>query len=349
MVLQKPIGLLALGIAAMLLSCFGLMCLLFLFARDINFKGSQHVSHTDKRTHTWGLDENLILAIIFILILSMGSSSMVEEEQYIWHFMTSSFYLVLLRKTIQAIPHCMALTSTMEQKVRITPSIYTVISVLICGRILRGWHQGGVNWSHLPDISKLLEQTGPAYIQSLHLLSVVLVIIICSAVLLASRLIKKLSMFLILIYLFPSLMIFEQILKYQVDTFTTSLGNTTKIQIIYTLIGTCTVGILVAVPWLMPLRHSKTSKDAITLSNDALEESQCELLLRGFTDSVYVIGWGYIFSWCLLQMLLQQPVNSMPTSLLLAQILASICYFSTGGIHLKQWVKVRLKNHILFP
>ncbi|KAL8532413.1 hypothetical protein ACS0TY_008856 [Phlomoides rotata] len=330
---DKPIGLLALGIAAMLLSCLGLMGLLFLFARDINFKGSHHVSHTNQRTHMWDLDESLIVTIIFILILCMGSSSMVEEEQYIWHFMTSSFYLVLLRKTIQSI-------TTVEHKVRITPSIYTVISVLICGRILRGWHQGGVNWSHLPDISKLLEQAGTVYIQSLHLLSVGLVIIICSVVLLTSRLSKKLSVFLMLIYLFPSLMIFEQILKYQVDTFTFSVGNTTKIQIIYTLIGTCTVGILVAVPWLMPLRHSKTSKDAINLSNDALEESQSELLLRGFRDSVYVIGWCYIFSWCLLQMLLQQPINSMPTSLLLLQILASICYFSSGGIHIKQWVKV---------
>lgn len=330
MVFQKPIGLLALGIAAMLLSCLGLMGLLFLFSHEINFKGSQHVSHTEKRTHWWDLDESLIVAIICILILSMGSSSMVEEEHYIWHFMTSSFYLVLLRKTIQSITRG-------KQKVRITRSIYAVISVLICGRILRGWHQGGVNWCYLPDISKFLVQAGTVYIQYMHLLSVVLVIIICSAALLASRLVKKLSMFLMLIYLFPSLMIFEQILKYQ---FTSSVGNTTNIQTIYTLIGTCTVGILVAVPWLMLLWHSRTAKDAINLSNDALEESRHELLLRGFRDSVYVIGWCYVFSWCLLQMLLQQPMNTMPMSLLLVQILASICYFSTGGIHFKQWVKV---------
>lgn len=341
MELQKPVGLLALGIAAMLLSCLGLTSLLFLLGQEINFKGSQHISHTDNKTHKWHLDENFIVAVIFILILSMGSSSMVEEEQYIWHFMTSSFYLILLRKTIQSIRNGSAFPLTKDQKVRISHSIHSIIAVLICGRILRGWHQGGVNWSYLPDISKLLEQAGTVHVKSLHLLSVVLVVIICSAVLLALRLRICLAMFLMLIYLFPVLMILEQILKDQDGTFTSSsVGNTTMIQIIYLILGTSAVGTLVAVPWLMPLRNPKNSRDASNLSSDILEESHRKLLLGGVRDSIYVIGWCYIFSWCLLQMLLQQPINSMPTSLLLVQILATIRYFSEGSLHLKQWVKV---------
>ncbi|KAI3462125.1 hypothetical protein Pfo_018788 [Paulownia fortunei] len=337
---DKPIGILASGIAAMLLSCLGLMSLLFLLGQKVNFKGSPHLSHTDNKTHKWHLDENFIVAVIFILIISMGSSSMVEEEQYIWHFMTSSLYLVLLRKTIQSITNGSALTLTLEQKIRSSHSLHSIIAVLICGRILRGWHQGGVNWSYLPDISKLLEQAGTVHVKSLHLLSVVLVIL-CLAALLALRLKIRLAILLMLIYLFPVLMILKQILKYQDGTFTSSsIDTTTMIQIIYALIGTSTVGILVAAPWLMPLQNPKTSRDAFNLSSDVLQESQYELLLGGFRDSIYVIGWCYMYSWCLLQMLLQQPINSMPTSLLLVQILASIRYFSEGGQHLKQWVKV---------
>lgn len=338
---DKPIGLLALGIAAMLLSCLVLMSLLFLLSQEINSKGSQSVSHTNDKTHNWHLEEKFILAVIFILILSMGSSSMVEEEQYIWHFMTSSFYLILLRKTIQSITNGSALTLTLGQKARILRSISCIIAVLVCGRILRRWHQGGVNWSHLPDISKLLEQAGTVLIKPLHLLSVVLVIIVCSAVLLAMRLRILLALFLLLIYSVPALIIMEQIWKCQDGAFTSSsIGSTTMIQIVYALLGTSTVGIVVALPWLMPLRDPKTSADALSLSGDALQESQLELLFGGLRDSIFVNGWCYVFSWSLLQMQLQQPVNSMPAFLLLVQILATVHYFSEGGIHLKHWVKV---------
>ncbi|KAH6799432.1 Alkaline-phosphatase-like family protein [Perilla frutescens var. frutescens] len=332
-----PLGLLVLGIGAMLVSCLGLMSLLFLLGREINFKGREYVPHIDGKTHKWHLEEIFIVAVMFILVLSMGSSSMVEEEQYIWHFMTSSFSLILLRKTMQSITDGNALTLTRGQKVRIFHSISCIIAVLVCGRILRGWHQGGVNWSYLPDISKLLEQAGAVFIKPLHLLSVVLVIIICSAVLLAMRFRIHLALFLLLIYFAPTLIILEQICQ-DGAFISSSFRSTTMIQRVYALIGTSTVGILVSLPWLMPLWDPKTSGDA--LSSDALQESQCELLFEGFRDSLFVIGWCYVFSWSLLQMLLQQPINSMATYLLLVQILATIRYFSEGGIHLKRWVKV---------
>ncbi|KAJ7953527.1 GPI ethanolamine phosphate transferase 2 [Quillaja saponaria] len=56
--------------------------------------------------------------------------------------------------------------------------------------------------------------------------------------------------------------------------------------------------------------------------------------------SLYVIGWGYIFSWCLLQLLLQQPINSVPLLLLLVQILASILTFAVSGQHHNWLVEV---------
>ncbi|KAL1540788.1 GPI ethanolamine phosphate transferase 2 isoform X2 [Salvia divinorum] len=337
---DKPFVQLALGIAAMLLSCLVLMSLLFLLVRGNNFQGSENVSSSDDKTHKWHLEEFFIVAVMCILVLSMASSSMVEEEQYIWHFMTSSFYLILLRKTIHSTTSGSALTLTSGKKVRKIHSICCIIAVLVCRRVLRGWHQGGVNWSYLPDISKLLEQAGTVSIKSLHLLSLVLVVITFSAVLLAMRLRIELVLFLLLIYFIPVLIVLEQILKYQDGTFTSSsIQSTTMIQIFYALIGTITVGILLSLPWLIPIRDPKTSKDITTrASSDALQESQCEL--RSIRDVIFVIGWCYSFSWSLLQLLLQQPINSMPTYLLLSQVLATLYYFSDGGIHLKHWTKV---------
>lgn len=325
----------------MLLSCLVLMSLLFVLGRENNFMGIEYMPATDGNTHKWHLEEIFTMAVIFILVLSMGSSSMIEEEQYIWHFMTSSFFLILLRKTMQSITNGNALTLTLEQRVRILRSIYCIIAVLVCGRILRAWHQGGVNWAHLPDISKILVQAGAVHVKSLHLLSLVLIVMTCSAVLLAIRLRINLVMFLLLIYLVPASIILEQMLKYQDGTFTSStIQSTTMIQIIYALIGTSTVGILVALPWLMPTRDPKNPSDTFRVSIDALQERKCKLQLGSIHDSIFVIGWCYAFSWCLLQILLQQPINSVPTYLLLVQILASLRYFSEGGIHLKHWVKV---------
>lgn len=53
-----------------------------------------------------------------------------------------------------------------------------------------------------------------------------------------------------------------------------------------------------------------------------------------------MIGWAYIFCWCLLQLLLQQPINAMPILLLLVQILTSLLHFSYSGLHHKEWVEV---------
>ncbi|XP_047955777.1 GPI ethanolamine phosphate transferase 2 [Salvia hispanica] len=336
---DKPFVQLALGIAAMLLSSLILMSLLFLLGQENNLQGSDYISSSDDKTHKWHLEELFIVAVMFILVFSMASSSMVEEEQYIWHFMTSSFYLILLRKTIHSITNGSALTLTSGKKVRIIHSICCIIVVLVCRRVLRGWHQGGVNWAYLPDISKLLEQAGTVAIKSLHLLSLVLVVITFSAGLLAMRLRINLVLFLLLIYFVPVLIILEQILNYQDGTFTSSsIQSTTMIKIFYALIGTITVGVLLSLPWLKPIRDPKTSKDITRASSDALQESQCELLC--IRDVIFVIGWCYAFSWSLLQLLLQQPINSMPTYLLLVQILATLCYFSEGGIHLKHWTKV---------
>ncbi|KAL6558732.1 hypothetical protein OROMI_019082 [Orobanche minor] len=335
---DKPIGLVVLGISAMSLSCLGLMSLLFLFGQEVNLRESQDLSHSD---NDWRLTEHFIAAVIFILVLSMGSSSMVEEEHYIWHFMTASLYLVFLRRTILSITKERTFISTPTQKIRNSRSIYYIIAVLTFGRILRGWHQGGVNWSYLPDIAKSLEHAGPEHIKFMHILSLVLVIVFFS-ITLKLRLKTCSTMLMMMVYVFPAIMILKQILRHQDGIFSSSSVETNRtIQQIYALIGISTVGIFLAVPWLMPLRNPKTSRDAaFRLSGDLLQESRREVLEGGFRNSIYVMGWCYLFSWCLLQMLLQQPINSMPTCLLLVQILFSVRYFSEDGLQIKQWVKV---------
>ncbi|KAL2521817.1 Alkaline-phosphatase-like family protein [Forsythia ovata] len=340
---DKPTGLLACGIAAMLLSCSILVGLIFVYGRDSPLGGIQHLSHKEnmKKGH---LDEIFILAVIFILILSMGSSSMVEEEQYIWHFMTASLYLILLRKTLQSstpgrLLHAQNVNS--KQK-RSCSRIYSIVAVLTSGRILRGWHQGGVNWAHLPDISKFLEQAGSAPIKSLQLISILLVISISLTAILWPFWKSRFVMLFTVIFLFPGWLVLQDILNYQDSIFASASSDaiaTTMAQNIYALLSIFTVGTLFAIPWFMPLKNSKTSR-LCCFSIDISPQIQSEPLLWGFRDSIYVIGWCCVFSWCLLQLLLQQPINSMPVLLLLVQILASIWYFSDGDPHTRQWVEV---------
>uniref|UniRef100_A0A5B7BMG7 Putative Alkaline-phosphatase-like family protein n=1 Tax=Davidia involucrata TaxID=16924 RepID=A0A5B7BMG7_DAVIN len=337
---DKPVGLLASGITAMLLSCLALLGLLL----EVYLREKHELSDIKINMHKWNLDETFILAIIFILVLSIGSSSMVEEEQYIWHFVTSTFYLVLLRKTIQSFTAGTAQSSpsvTKGQRKRICIQLCSIIVILISGRILRGWHQGGVNWTHLPDISKWLQQAGSDHVKSIQLVSGLLVISLglCAVSLLQSN--RKFAMVVGFIFLIPGLLVLQHIMKYQESALAASgYGATLMAQVIYAILGIFTIGIVIALPWLMPVKNSKTSSHHFCLSTNDLTYIQTKFLLEGFRDSTYLIGWVYIFCWCLLQLLLQQQINSMPILLILVQILASMSYSSNSDLQHKQWVEV---------
>ena len=146
------------------------------------FKG-QSLSQTDLLTESyldqrWHLDEVFILTGIFLYVISLGSSSFVEEEQYTWNFLTSTLYLIFLIKTVQAMlkGSNSVLVHRAEEKrfdgnnfsyassYELTPGkrdgykLCTILIVLVAGRVIRVWHQGGINWVHFPDISKLLAQ-----------------------------------------------------------------------------------------------------------------------------------------------------------------------------------------------
>ncbi|KAK9052302.1 hypothetical protein SSX86_028931 [Deinandra increscens subsp. villosa] len=297
---DKPIGLLALGVMTMLLSCVMFLGLLFKLGQEF---------YPNIQTHKFHLPEALVGGIIVIIVLSMGSSSLVEEEQYLWHFMTSTFFLVLLHKTIKSATG------------NVTSQLFLVAVILISGRILKGWHQGGVNWTHLPDISKSLEICGSPCIKPLQIISMFLVISLCLYTLSSLRSRGNIVILIGLSYLSTGLLVLRYVIKYQGDGSGTS-GNDAilAVQLIYGIIITSVTVTVIASPWFMYFQ----SKDLV-------------LVIK---DSLYLSGTTYMFGWCLLQHLLQQPVNSMVISLILVQIIATIYHASRGGSDVKQWVEI---------
>ncbi|KAJ0667600.1 putative Type I phosphodiesterase/nucleotide pyrophosphatase/phosphate transferase [Helianthus annuus] len=301
---DKPIGLLVSGIMTMLLSCVMFMGLLYKVGQEV---------YPNKQVHKFQLSEALIGGIIVIIVLSMGSSSLVEEEQYLWHFMTSTFFLVLLHQTIKS--------NTGNR----TSQLFSIAVILISGRILKGWHQGGVNWTHLPDISKSLEILGSPYVKLLQIISILLVITLCLYTLSSLRSRGSFVILIGLSYLCTGLLVLHYVIKYQgseTETETETSGNDAivAVRLIYGLIIASVTVTVIASPWFMSFK----SKDLVSV----------------IKDSLYLSGTAYMFGWCLLQLLLQQPVNSMVISLLLVQIVATIYYASRGGSDVKQWVEI---------
>ncbi|KAL4569279.1 hypothetical protein LXL04_024915 [Taraxacum kok-saghyz] len=296
---DKPIGILFTGIMAMTLSC-----IIFLF---LIFKLNQEIYHLSSQNPQ--LSDTFVTAVIVIIVLSMGSSSLIEEEQYLWHFMTSTLFLILFRKSL--------LLQSPNKK------LLLISTILISGRVLRGWHQGGVNWTYLPDISKSLEASGSFYIRIIQILSLLVIIALYFYSL---SFLKKNVVVLIGAggaYFCAGLMVLNYVVKYQGDG-VEGFNNDgiLAVRMIYGIIVGLISVTVIGSPWLFMC--------------SGLQDSVLKI-----KDSLYLCGTVYVFGWCLLQLLLQKPVNCMPISLLLVQILAMICYASYGGdLDVKQWVEI---------
>ncbi|CAM8891104.1 unnamed protein product [Rhodiola kirilowii] len=298
----KRTDLLAFGVAAMILSCLILSNLLFKLCGNANFGASQLHSPPDSQGEKdyWRLDDFFASALIFALVVSMGSSSMVEEEQYIWNFLTSTMFFVLLRSATQHLPA----DNSREHFCRSFPQFFSNILLLVSGRILRGWHQGGVNWTHLPDISKWLEQAGNSYIQNIQLVSVILAVSLSIFVLFSLRNRTNLRGLVGLIYIISALMVMSYFMKHTANKFAAEgCGATLMVQIIYTGISISTAGTVLLVPWLMPI-HTTESYSMPSSSELNVKQPICALL--GLRDS----------------------------------IIASLVYFSTSEARHKQWVEI---------
>ncbi|KAE9613326.1 putative Type I phosphodiesterase/nucleotide pyrophosphatase/phosphate transferase [Lupinus albus] len=339
---DKPINLLLFGVAALITSCLILLRLVFIIHKDVSAGGTQDL---DNYMKPWKSDEVFILFGIMILVISMGSSSMIEEEHYIWHFLTSTISLLFLRKAMQSFECDKAhgFLSSIKTTNYISGCQMCLVFLILCaGRILRGWHQGGVNWTNLPDISKWLEQAGSRYINLIQIASCVMIIILGISVLYLTGSKTKVKMMIGSGLLMSGFLVLHYFMKYQDMSFSYNKDAIVSIQIFYSILGITTVTAVLVLPWVMPI---KTPEMCSTRNSYISTSVPVEILnmtpILVLKDFLYVVGCVYITSWCLLQLLLQQPINAMPVLLLFVQILASMLTFSFSGSHHKQWVELK--------
>lgn len=342
-VLQKPVSLLASGVVAMVVSCLIFLGLITCISREVYTGEKQHLSNSSNSKMTWCLEEGFILGVVLILVMSMGSSSMIEEEQYIWNFVICTLYLLLLRKAVQS-PSGRSGSALLlkAQNRRSDVQVCAILLLLISARLLRGWHQGGVNWTHLPDISKWLEQGGSNTIRLVQLTSGLLMMSLGLFALFLFVSKTKLVQVVGFFFLISGFLVLWHIMEYQDNALVSSNYRATLLaQIIYATLGIGTMGTVIALPWLMPIQISSAcSKHKTNSSTSVSFDIQYKFPLVELRDSSYLIGLVYMLCWCLLQLLLQQPINSMPIFLLLMQILTNMLYCSYNRPQNKEWLEV---------
>ncbi|KAF8730197.1 hypothetical protein HU200_017172 [Digitaria exilis] len=351
---DKPFYLLISAILLMTLSCLFLMGTVSSLFKGQSLSQAYHQSesHLDQR---WHLDEVFILIGIFLYVISLGSSSFVEEEQYTWNFLTSTLYLIFLIKTVQSM--LKGSNSTLVRRVEgksfdannfsyatnyeLTPGkrdgykLCTVLIVLIAGRVIRAWHQGGINWVHFPDISKSLAQADSSIVKSLQTISVLAVMTLYSVSLKLLRAKSKVVRGVWWSHISCGLLVLLHIWENQINTSLPINHNTTSIaKLFYAIASVSISSTVLASPWIFPI-YSMEAKPASSDSNPVKDIDS-----RGIRNSVFLTGITYIMFWCLLQLLLQQPINAIPLLLIFLQTFSSIAYFSLDKTLHKQWVQV---------
>lgn len=344
MFVQKPVNLLVLGVAALIISCLILLGLVFFIHKEIPSWETQ--DHENYMT-PWKFDEVFVLFGILTLVISMGSSSMIEEEHYIWNFLTSTINFLFFRKAIQSLDLNKAhdiLSSTEEKRNISGCQISSLFLILFTGRILGGWHQGGVNWTNLPDIAKWLEQAGNQYINLIQIASCAMVIILGISILYLVQSKTKVVTVIWFSLLMSGLLVLQHFVKHQDMSIPYNNDENLSIQVFYAVLGITTVAVVLILPWIMPMQTPEIcSRKNICMSASVPVEVQNMTRIFVLKDSLYIVGCLYITFWCLLQLLLQQSINAMPVLLLFIQFLASMLTFSSSGSCHKQWVEVSCK------
>ncbi|KAL5078981.1 hypothetical protein RYX36_007402 [Vicia faba] len=338
---DRPVSLLAFGVAALITSCLILLKLLFVINKEVL---TQEIQDVENYTKPWKLDEGFIFFGILILVISMGSSSMIEEEHYIWHFLTSTINLLFFRKALQSFELNKAVDDLISLGIKNYTSgcqISLLFLTLFSGRILKGWHQGGVNWTNLPDISTWLEQAGSQYINLIKIASCFMIIMLGIFVLFLLQSKTKVVTVIGFSLLMSSLLVLQHFMKHQDMAASYNKDATFSVQVFYAILGITTVTVVLVLPWIMPMKtREMCSKWNLYMSAAVPAEVHNMTPIFVLKDSLHVMGCVYITSWCLLQLLLQRPINAMPLLLLNVQILAYMLAFSSCGSHHKQWVEI---------
>ncbi|CAN6465242.1 unnamed protein product [Victoria cruziana] len=357
---DKPLKTLGCGIFAMIASSSILFILLVKLHNDSTQKMLNSCSH-ESDSFKGRLVEKFTAIGILMHVFSLGASSLVEEEQYIWHFLSSTLYILFLRRAVQFPPgrtfpfiekQCHALCSNKyficffdsQSSLWVSPSdycqIFLIVMVLISGRILRGWHQGGVNWTTLPDISKWLERTGSFSVQVIEIVSMSLLVVVGSFCYSRVKLRTPLFGLVRLLIYVSGLLVLLCKATYEKQT---SIGShywgTFIAQVIYATVISVILIVALVSPWTIPIVNQGTSMDAALGPFSATLPGLPAWFHHAANDCLYATGCTFVIYWCLLQLLLQQPENSGPIFLLLLQLLASLNYFSSARTHNETWVE----------
>ncbi|TVU28907.1 hypothetical protein EJB05_20445 [Eragrostis curvula] len=351
---DKPFYLLVSAIFLMIMSCLFLMGTIACLFKRQSLSQLEHHSDSYLGRH-WHLDEVFVLTGIFLYVVSLSSSSFVEEEQYTWHFLTSTLYLIFLIKTVHSLlkESSSALVHRAEGKscdrnefsyatsYELTPGkrngfkLCTVLIILVAGRVIRAWHQGGVNWVHFPDISKLLAQADSSVVKTLQILSVLAIVALYSVSLMLSRARSKYVLGVWLSHISCGLLVLLHIWESQINTSQAVDHSTTSIaQIFYVVAAVSITGTALVSPWIFPLYSKGEEASSSSRNPQTAMHSHC------ISNSVFLTGITYTVFWCLLQLLLQQPINAIPLFLIFLQAISSIVHFSLDKTLHKQWVEV---------
>ncbi|XP_042401575.1 GPI ethanolamine phosphate transferase 2-like isoform X1 [Zingiber officinale] len=367
---DKPINLLLSGIAIMLISCILQLNIVFKLFKEVFVIERKHFSLSKELNQVWHIDESFTLIGILIHVLSLGASSMVEEEQYTWHFLTSTLFLIFLLSVIRSSlktpasyfmksnkhennhPLRKSLSneesgpttndkSSRSKQLHENYQASLILLVLILGRVLRGWHQGGVNWAHLPDISKLLIQTGDFYIKAFQIITLLGLMVLGSF---AFSLVRRRISLVYIVWISYFICGFL-VLLHIIDSESNIIGPTyssvnSMAQIIYICVGSVILFTVLVSPWVLPVDHEVGSVITGLKSSSQSNDMQSSSFLLGVRDCTYLIGTTFTVFWCLLQLLLQQRINDIPVLIVYLQEMASIIYFSSYRTKHRQWVEV---------
>lgn len=232
----------------------------------------------------------------------------------------------------------------------ITNQVFQICFLLVVGRILRSWHRSGVNWTHLPDVAKTLENTYPpviAYIRAGCLFSVTLMCCwivpksLPESIRRITQLCLILSAMLILLYFTCSL----PGLTSRAAAWELGAWTTVSAQGVYCLLGGSSLLAFATFPWILfsrsPCKVSSISQEEIGLLAESVQENlETSTLEYSVKRSMYATGLVFVSCWSLLQLLLQQSVNAVPIALLLFQLLMAVNLFHTAHAWAPRWISV---------
>ncbi|XP_078444466.1 alkaline-phosphatase-like family protein isoform X2 [Wolffia australiana] len=281
---HKPLVVLSAGMSLLIISCVGILSILFSLLKRYD--------EVRCPSWHWDIDEGYVILAVMIHLSSLASSSFVEEEQYTWHFLASTLYLIFLFMKIHSylIRSPKATTRTRDGL-----SICAIIFILVSMRIVRAWHQGGVNWVHLPDISKSIEKAGMPVMKRLQISSLAFLACFSSLAIFFSK--SRV--------VYGRLLITSHLISYLAVLFHV-LGYPNRVSFIF-LYGSLMLTLVISLTSSMETKGNSGDHPSYAL---------------------YMIGLTCASSWCLLQLFLQQPVNSVPMLLVFLQLVASTVYFS---------------------